>query len=64
MIKNSGKYLTSAQAAEILGFTRDHIRRLILKGKIKAEKLGHNWLTTPKAISNIKRLRKSKSTEK
>lgn len=59
MIKNRD-YLTSAEAATALGFTADHVRRLIIKGKIKAVKLGHNWLIKPTAILHIKRLRKSK----
>lgn len=56
MIKN--KYLTSAQAAKLFGFTPDYIRRLIMLGKIKAEKVGHNWLICPKDMRDIKRQRK------
>lgn len=55
MIKN--KYLTSAEAAKLLGFTPDHIRRLILTNKIKAEKVGHNWLICPNHLKKIKRQR-------
>lgn len=51
------KYLTSYQAAELLGFCQDHVRRLILSGKIKAEKVGNNWLISPSDISKIKRKR-------
>jgi len=57
-INNLG-YYTSAEVAEMLGFTPDHIRRLIMDGKIKAVKLGNNWLIKPKDIKDIKRLRKS-----
>jgi excisionase family DNA binding protein len=52
-------YLTTAEVAEILGFTPDHVRRMILDGKIKAVKLGNNLLIKPKDIKDIKRLRKS-----
>ncbi len=55
MIKD--KYLTSAQAAKLLGFTSDYVRRLITSGKIKAEKVGRNWLLSPVAIKGIKRQR-------
>lgn len=54
------KLLTSAMAAEILGFTPDYIRRLCGQGKIKAEKLAHDWLMPESAIKNIKRQRKKK----
>lgn len=57
MIKNKPNYLTSLEVAEILGFTPDHIRKLIAGGKIKAEKLGHNWIIERKSISKIKRKR-------
>jgi excisionase family DNA binding protein len=51
------KYITSFQAAKMLGFTPDHVRRLIGDGKIKAFKLGHNWLIDPQDLKDIKRLR-------
>lgn len=57
------KLLTSAMAAKILGFTADHVRHLIGKGKIKAVKLGHDWIVEPKAIAHIKRLRRSTNKE-
>ncbi len=56
---NNLGYYTSAEVAEMLGFTQDHIRRLILDGKLKAVKLGNNWLIKPKDLKHIKRLRKS-----
>lgn len=51
------KFLTSFEAAKLLGFTPDHVRRLILTGKIKAEKIGHNWLINPRDLRGVKRLR-------
>jgi excisionase family DNA binding protein len=56
MIKNKN-YLTSLQAAKILGVTPDYIRLLIGKDKLKATKLGHNWLIRPSALAKIKRKR-------
>lgn len=52
------KILTSKMAAEMLGFTPDYIRRLIMEGKIKATKLGHDWIFTRKDIAHIKPKRK------
>jgi excisionase family DNA binding protein len=59
MIKNLN-YLTSHEAARLLGFCPDHVRRLILQGKIKAVKLGHSWLIKPSDLKKVKRLRKQK----
>ena len=58
MIRNKNEYLTTTEAARLLGFTPDHIRRLISQGIIKAnEKLGNSWLISHKAIANVKRRR-------
>lgn len=54
MTKN---YLTTKQAALLLGFCPDHVRRMIGQGKIKAEKIGNSWLIKIKDIRNIKRQR-------
>jgi excisionase family DNA binding protein len=44
--KNKDDLLTLAQAAEHYGFSGDYLRRLAEKGRLKARKLGRNWLTT------------------
>ena len=61
MIKNKDHYLTTFEVAQKIGVTPDHIRRLIMQGKIKAEKLGNNWLVKPASIKNITRQRKPKN---
>jgi excisionase family DNA binding protein len=38
--------LTLSQAAEAYGYSGDYLRRLAEKGRLKAQKLGRNWLTT------------------
>jgi excisionase family DNA binding protein len=38
--------LTLSQAAEVYGYSGDYLRRLAEKGRLKARKLGRNWLTT------------------
>lgn len=50
-------YLTSAEAAESLGFSQDHVRKLIYQGKIKAEKFGRNWVVEKKDLYKIRRQR-------
>ncbi len=54
------KFISSAMAAEMLGFTQHYISELCLKGKIKAEKIGHQWLFSVNAIKHLKRQRKKK----
>lgn len=46
MAKNKDDLLTLAQAAQYYGFSGDYLRRLAEKGRLKARKLGRNWLTT------------------
>lgn len=44
MIKSRDLYYTTNEAAQMAAVSPAHIRRLISEGKIKAEKLGTNWL--------------------
>jgi len=57
MIKNKSDYVTSLEASEMLGFSPDHVRKLILQGKIKGEKIGRNWIIQIKNLKNIRRQR-------
>jgi excisionase family DNA binding protein len=62
MIK-SNDYLTTKEVADLLVFRPDWVRRLITKGKIKAEKLGPSWIIKPNAFKNIKRLRHTRAKD-
>lgn len=64
MIKRTSDYLTTLEAANIAGFTPDHIRKLIVSKKLKAEKLGNNWLIKMKDILKIKRIKRKFSLKK
>jgi len=57
------KLITSATAAKMLGFSASYIRQLCLEGKIKAEKLGHDYLIQEKDIKHIERQRKAREPE-
>ena len=35
-----------SEAAELYGFTPDHLRQLALKGRLNAQKMGIFWVTT------------------
>lgn len=61
MIKNRDNYLTTGEAAKLIGFHPDYVRRLILRGTIKAEKLGTNWLIKTQDMAKISRRRKPRS---
>ena len=63
MIRNRANYLTSAEAATLLGFTPDHVRNLINQGKIKAEKIGRNWIIEKKNVTKVQRQRFPRNRE-
>ena len=44
--------ITLSEAAELSGFTTRHLRHLAINRDIWARKLGRNWFTTAKAISD------------
>lgn len=52
--------LSSSMVAEKLGFSQDYIRRLCLDGKIKAQKIGHDWVIYERDIKHLKRQRSPK----
>jgi len=47
------EYLTTTQAAKILGISRMQILRRIKKGEIKADKIGRNFVILEKDLSPI-----------
>lgn len=42
--------LTTAEAAAMLGIDKDSVSRLIRRGKLKAEKPGHDWLVLRESL--------------
>lgn len=45
--------LTSAQAAALIGYTPDHLRRLLIAGKVRGKKYGRDWQIRPLDIWGI-----------
>ncbi len=43
-------WLTDREAAELAGYHRDHIRRLIRLGEIKARKWGASWMINRESL--------------
>lgn len=64
MIKKKSNYVTSAEAAKLLGFSPDHVRKLIHQGRIKGEKMGRNWIIEKKYLEKIHRQRFPRQMEK
>jgi excisionase family DNA binding protein len=47
MVKSKDDLMSLSEAAAAYGYSGDYLRRLAEKGRLKAQKLGRNWLTTP-----------------
>ena len=47
------------QASEISDLSSDHLRRLAEQGKLKAQKIGRNWVTTGESVKEYIRKRKA-----
>ncbi len=43
-------WVTTTQAAELSGYHRDHIRRLIRNDEIEAKKWGRDWMVNRKSL--------------
>jgi len=41
---NLRKYVTTKQAAEMLGVVTDHVNHLLIGGKLKGHKFGKSWM--------------------
>lgn len=41
---NEDRLLSTKEAADRLGLSQDHIRRLLEKGKIRGQKIGNSWV--------------------
>lgn len=47
-------YLTTQQAAEALGVTRQRIGAMIRAGRLRAERAGHTWLIKPAWLDAVR----------
>ena len=44
---DKGRLISLSEAAEIYGFNADYLRHLAHRGRLQAQKVGRNWITTP-----------------
>lgn len=54
-----GTVLTLAQAARRLGVANASLRQSILRGRLRAEKFGHQWVVTPEALEEYAQSRRT-----
>ena len=59
MVLNS--YLTTEEAAEVLGYTRQHIRVLIYEGRLRGERFGKSWLVSRSSVEDYSMRRQNLS---
>ena len=46
------RLISLPEAAELYGFNAVYLRNLARKGRIKAEKVGNSWVTTPQDVED------------
>ncbi|MCB8986082.1 MAG: helix-turn-helix domain-containing protein [Ardenticatenaceae bacterium] len=44
------RLISLSEAAELYGFDAVYLRNIARKGRLKAEKVGNSWVTTPQAV--------------
>ena len=50
--------ISLSQAAKLYGFSTNYLRELSIRGRMKARKIGSQWLTTPKDVEEYIKSRK------
>jgi hypothetical protein len=54
------RLISLPEAAEIYGFSAGYLNNLARKGRLKANKVGGTWITTPKDIEDYIRSRQDR----
>lgn len=52
-----GELISLAEAAKLSGFTQDYLKKAAQRGRLKAKKIGRNWVTTAAAVEQYKNSR-------
>lgn len=47
------EYLTSERAGELLGYTPQHVTRLVRTGTLRGEKLGRDWVISRESVARF-----------
>jgi excisionase family DNA binding protein len=56
--------ISLAEASILSGLSTDHLRRLAEQGKLKARKVGRNWITTKESLTSYMEQRKPRGRPK
>jgi excisionase family DNA binding protein len=54
------RLISLAEAAELYGFSRVYLSELAKKGRLKAQKVGNSWVTTPGDVEDYIRSREKR----
>ena len=54
------RLISLPEAAEIYGFHSEYLSNLVRKGRLKAEKIGSFWVTTPQDVEDFIRSRQKR----
>ncbi len=55
-----GELISLAEAAQASGFSMNYLRDIAVSGRLKATKIGRNWVTTLEAVNEYKNSRSHK----
>lgn len=54
------RLISLPEAAELYGFNQRYLSKLAKKGRLKAQKVGNSWVTTPEDIEDYIRSRQKR----
>jgi hypothetical protein len=57
---DKSRLISLAEAAQLYGFSRYYLSNLAKKGRLKAQKIGGAWVTTPNDLEEYIRSREEK----
>jgi len=49
---DKNRLISLPEAAELYGFNAAYLSQLAKKGRLKAQKVGNSWVTTPQDVEN------------
>ena len=64
MAAKKNALLTLSQAGKRYGYSNDYLRRLAEKGRLAAQKIGHQWLTTADDVKTFLESREKRGVYK
>jgi hypothetical protein len=57
---DKSRLISLAEAAELYGFSPNYLGNLVRRGRLKAQKIGNSWATTPNDVEDFIRNRKER----